>query len=193
MTPHADLYWLPLGAGGHVVRRVGQLYERIVAARGDRAPRELFHTALVVRLPDGDFVIEQVPASWHGASRGVVCTGPVGVRPTRFLPFPRYEVHCWRNGIIADVADAVASPVRVTTDADVCRRMLACLAELPTPTWGRDELGTGEMWNSNSVTAWVLAAGGVDGARIAPPRGGRAPGWAAGLTVADRDRVASSG
>ena len=28
-----DLYWLPLGAGDHVVKRFGRLYETVVAAR----------------------------------------------------------------------------------------------------------------------------------------------------------------
>jgi len=52
--------------------------------------------------------------------------------------------------------------------------------------WGRDELDAGEMWNSNSVIAWLLARSGVETDRIRPPRGGRAPGWNAGLAVAVR-------
>jgi len=51
---------------------------------------------------------------------------------------------------------------------------------------GRDELGTGEMWNSNSLVAWVLEVAGVSTAAIRPPPGGRAPGWDAGLAVARR-------
>ena len=53
-------------------------------------------------------------------------------------------------------------------------------------TWGRDELGAGEMWNSNSAVAWALARTGHDMDAIGPPRGGRAPGWAAGLVLAGR-------
>ena len=45
---------------------------------------------------------------------------------------------------------------------------------------------SGEMWNSNSLTAWLLARTGHDVASITPPAGGRAPGWAAGLEVARR-------
>jgi hypothetical protein len=30
------------------------------------------------------------------------------------------------------------------------------------PVWGRDELATGEMWNSNSMIAWTLARSGID-------------------------------
>jgi hypothetical protein len=55
---------------------------------------------------------------------------------------------------------------------------------VPTPVWGRDEFGAGEMWNSNSVTAWLLARAGIDTTDLAPPNGGRAPGWNAGLVVA---------
>jgi hypothetical protein len=54
------------------------------------------------------------------------------------------------------------------------------------PVWGRDELGTGEMWNSNSVIAWVIARSVLHAASIQLPRGGRAPGWRAGLVVASR-------
>jgi len=34
------------------------------------------------------------------------------------------------------------------------------------------------------VTAWLLARVGVDTTGLAPPNGGRAPGWNAGLVVA---------
>jgi hypothetical protein len=57
---------------------------------------------------------------------------------------------------------------------------------VPTPVWGRDELETGDMWNSNSVTSWLISRSGMDGDAIHPPLGGRAPGWRAGLVVAAR-------
>ena len=56
-----DLYWLPLGAGGHSVRLNGRIFE-FVAARVARRPTcDLYHSALVVRVPEGRFVIEQAP------------------------------------------------------------------------------------------------------------------------------------
>ncbi len=85
-----------------------------------------------------------------------------------------------------DVAEAVDSPRRLTNDEDRARRVLELIAQVPTPVWGRDELATGEMWNSNSVIAWVIARSGIDAEAIQPPAGGRAPGWHAGLTVARR-------
>ena len=105
-------------------------------------------------------------------------------RAGRFRIF-RYEIRCWRGGHIPDVAEAVDSPRRLT-DEGTGRRMLDLVAQVPTPVWGRDELGTGEMWNSNSVIAWVIARSGIDTESIQPPTGGRAPGWHAGLAVAHR-------
>ena len=53
-----DLYWLPLGAGGHSVRLNGRIFEAAVALR-DRRPRfDLYHSALVVRLPEGPVMVE---------------------------------------------------------------------------------------------------------------------------------------
>jgi hypothetical protein len=110
-----DLYWLPLGAGGHFVRLNGIVYEAIAARFARRPACDLYHSALVVSVPEG----------------------------------------------------ALASSV-------------------PTPVWGRDELHAGEMWNSNSVISWLLMRSGLGTDGIRPPRGGRAPGWDAGLAVAGR-------
>jgi hypothetical protein len=59
---------------------------------------------------------------------------------------------------------------------------------VPTPVWGRDDLHADEMWNSNSVMAWVITRAGLDIDSIQPPMGGRAPGWHAGVTVARRNQ-----
>ena len=40
------------------------------------------------------------------------------------------------------------------------------------------------MWNSNAIIAWLLVTAGIDAGAIAPPPGGRAPGWRAGIAVA---------
>jgi hypothetical protein len=101
----------------------------------------------------------------------------------------RYEVRQWPNGVIPDIDEAVESPRTVSTDPAVARRLLALVPEVPTLTWGRDESRTGEMWNSNSICAWLLVRSGVDVATIHPPTGGRAPGWSAGLDVACEARA----
>src|SRR5215207_6746513 len=56
-----DLYWLPLGAGGHSVRLNGRVFEAVAARLEGRPPCDLYHSALEVRVPEGRFVIEQTP------------------------------------------------------------------------------------------------------------------------------------
>jgi hypothetical protein len=182
-----DLYWLPLGAGGHFVRLNGRVYEALASRWQRRPARDLYHSALQVELPEGTFVIEQAPVhDWSGQERGVVAEGAVGARwAGRFRIF-RYEIRLWRGGHIPDVAEAVDSPRRLIDDEQRARRVLDVVPRVPTPVWGRDELGTGEIWNSNSVIAWVIARSGIDAQSIQPPHGGRAPGWRAGVVVANR-------
>jgi hypothetical protein len=184
-----DLYWLPLGAGGRFVRLNGRVFEAVVSRLEHRPARDLYHSALEVGMPEGRFVIEQTPVpDGDGARRGVVAGGAVGTRwAGRFRIF-RYEVRRWRDGVIPDVSEAVDSPRRLTDDPDCARRLLDLVALLPTPVWGRDELAAGEMWNSNSVVAWLIASSGLCPESIHPPAGGRAPGWNAGIVVARRQQ-----
>ena len=186
-APGVYLYWIPLGAGGRSVRPCGRVFEALAAWLERRPSCDLYHAALEVRVPEGRFVIEIAPvAARKGADRGVVAEGPVGSRWAGFLRIFRYEVRCWRDGLIPDADEAVESPRQLTNDADLGRRVLDLAAEAPTPVWGRDELGAGEMWNSNSLIAWLLARSGLPAESISIPAGGRAPGWGAGLVVADR-------
>jgi hypothetical protein len=182
-----DLYWIPLGADAHVVRASGKVFEA-ASAFAQRRPRcDLYHSALEVHAPEGRFVIEQAPIpDLHGERRGVVAEGPVGTRWAGRSRRFRYEIRRWRDGRIPDVRAAIASPVRLADDVVLARRILDVLPSVPTPVWGRDEFDAGEMWNSNSVTSWVLACSGVDRGEVHPPSGGRAPGWHAGLVVAAR-------
>jgi hypothetical protein len=182
-----DLYWLPLGAGGHSVRLNGRVFETVAARLEGRPPRDLYHAALEVRVPEGRFVVEQAPAGRDGPTRGVVSEGAVGSRWARRFRILRYELRRWRDGVIPDVAEAVESPRRLTADAEPARRLLDLVPSVPTPVWGRDELQTGEMWNSNSVISWLIARAGLAAESIPAPAGGRAPGWRAGLVVARRE------
>jgi hypothetical protein len=178
-----DLYWLPLGAGGWFVRLNGRVYEAIHALLERRRPLDLYHSALQVRLPEGRFVIENawpIPDA-DAAARGVVVEGPVASRRLVRWRLFRYKVRRWRDGVIGDADEAVAGPQLLSDDRLVARRLLDLVGSLPSPVWGRDELGTGEMWNSNSVISWLLARSGLPTDAINPPAGGRAPGWAAGL------------
>jgi hypothetical protein len=180
-----DLYWLPLGAGGRSVRTNGRVFEAAAARLGGRPPCDLYHSALEVRVPEGRFVIEQAPSrGGDGSERGVVAEGPVGSRWAGRLRIFRYEVRCWRDGAIPDVAEAVESPQRLTDDPLLARRTLDLAPVVPALVWGRDESRAGEMWNSNSVISWLIACSGIHAELVQPPSGGRAPGWRAGIAVA---------
>ena len=110
--PAIDLYWLPLGAGGHSVRLNG------LRLRGDRRappasrPRRPLPLRARGRCARGA-IRDRAGAGWGTTGeRGVVAEGPVGIRwAGRFRIF-RYEVRRWRDGVIPDVAEAVASPQR---------------------------------------------------------------------------------
>jgi hypothetical protein len=150
-----NLYWLPLGAGGHSVRFNGLVYEAAAALLGQR--------------PEGRFVIEQtsVPDN-DGAKRGVVAGGAVGTRWAGRLRIFRYELRRWRDGVIPDIAEAVESPQLLTTDPCQAQRVLDLAPSVPTLVWGRDELRAGEMWNSNSFISWLIARSGLDTDLIRP-------------------------
>lgn len=183
-----DLYWLPLGAGGHCVRVNGRVFEAVAARREHRTPCDLYHSALRVAVRGERYVVEMAPV-WNtpDPERGAVCEGAVG-RPWlgRFRAF-RYEVRRWPGGRIPDAAEAVDSPHRMSCDEARAQAVLDLVPAFPTATWGLDEQRTGDMWNSNSLVAWLLARTGHDLTAVRPPQHGRAPGWAAGLVVAGRE------
>jgi hypothetical protein len=182
-----DLLWLPLGAGGNCVRLSGKTFEAVGALTGGRPRRDLYHSALEITASGGFFTIETAPVEkGDPAGRGVLSTGAVGSRVAGRWRIFRYELRCWRGGAIPDRAYAVESPRRLTDDPAAAQRILDLVPSVPMPVWGRDALRTGEMWNSNSVIAWLLARSGLPTDAIEPPRGGRAPGWNAGLVVAQR-------
>jgi hypothetical protein len=160
------------------------VFEAVAAWRERRERCDLYHAGLVVLVPEGRFVVEQAPAWGEGSRRGVVAEGPVGLRVLGRFRFFRYEIRRWFEGTIPDIAEAVDSPRRLGTDARQARRLLDLVPDVPTPVWGRDELHAGEMWNSNAVIAWLLVRSGFDIDAIRPPVRGRAPGWNAGITVA---------
>ncbi|MGD0441864.1 MAG: hypothetical protein ABSB52_14720 [Acidimicrobiales bacterium] len=177
--PGLDLYWIPIGAGADVVRIRGTAVQL-------RAHSDIYHSALVATTSDANFIIEMtpIPGARRRQDRGVVSEGPVGSRRAPRLRIFRYEIRRWRNGVIPDISFAVASPVRVTDDVGLVEQTLDLVPFVPTPVWGRDELHAGGMWTCNSVVSWLLTRIGLVTAAGQPPGGGRAPGWAAGVTVA---------
>lgn len=151
--PAIDLFWLPLGAGGHFVAFNGRVYEAIAARREHRGALDLYHTALVVTVPEGRFVIENawpIPDA-DKAARGVAVGGAVGFAWLgRFRVF-RYEVRRWPDGTIADMTEAVGGAQRVSDDEATTHRVLDLVPAVPQLLWGRKPPGAREMWNSNSV------------------------------------------
>lgn len=169
------------------MRLNGKVFEAVVARLERRSPCDLYHSALVVHVPDAKFVIEQGPDSGGDrAERGVVSVGAVGSRRAARFRLFRYELRRWPDGVIPDVTEAVESPHRLTDDPALAQRVLDAAPSVPALVWGRDELGAGEMWNSNSAVSWLIASAGLDVDSIHPPAGGRAPGWHAGVVVARR-------
>ncbi|VXC46610.1 hypothetical protein [Nocardioides sp. AX2bis] len=130
-------------------------------------------------------VVEMTP-DWSPSRPGreVVVRGPVGVPWGGVSRLLRYEVHRWPGGTVADAVTAIGGARCLSEDRAVALRLLALVPRFPALTWGRDELGTGDMWCSNSLTAWLLALSGHDLTAVRPPTGTRAPGWSAGLQVA---------
>ena len=172
------------------MRLNGRVFEAVAARAARRPACDLYHSALEVRVAAARFVIEQAPVrDARGEQRGVVAEGPVVTRwAGRFRIF-RYEIRRWRDGRIPDVDEAVGGPRRLTDEDARAQRVLDLVPQVPTPVWGRDELTTGDMWNSNSVIAWLIARSGIDTESIHPPTAGRAPGWQAGLVVARRQEA----
>ena len=191
MTPRLELYWIPLGAGrsigSRVVRFSGGIYERLEALIQHRTAEALFHAALVADTPTGRCVVEMTPVPRIGsaAERGVVGGGAVGSRLLGRARIFRYEIRRWPGGVIPDIGYAIESPVVISSDAAEVARVLELLPEVPPNVWGRDEARTGDMWNSNSVVSWTLARAGCADRAGPPPQHGRAPGWEAGITVAE--------
>lgn len=185
---------MPVGAGGFVVRHTSWWWELAEARRAHRPARPLFHAVLEVAVDDTRHVIEMAP-TWGVPAvpdRGVVVSGPVGLRFLGFTRLFRYEVRCWRDGDIPDRAWAPAPPTTVSVDAAAARTILNRVKTVPALTWGRGIPSVSDMWNSNSLVAWLLATARISTTGLCPPEDGRAPGWRAGLAVAAEPGLASS-
>lgn len=173
MTASVEVLWIPLGSGQHIVRLSGRLYERLVAGLERRTSRDLYHAALTVTTSDGRWVVEVAPVPDDDpASRGAVASGAVGMGWLGRFRLFRYELRCWVGGEIPDEPDARVRHCLDTTPGEA-ERLVELVREVPTPVWGRDESGAGEMWNSNSVVSWLLTTWGADTVPLGPPPGGR--------------------
>ena len=111
-------------------------------------------------------------------------------RPPCDLYHSALEVRLGQDRWIVEMA-----PVWNTPDPD---RGVVAEGPVGLPWLGRSRLfryevrcwRAGRMWDSNSLTSWLLVRSGHDVSTVSPPRGGRAPGWAAGVVVAAREGTA---
>lgn len=182
------LLWIPLGAGAHVVRASGAAYEWLIARRELRRTQALFHAALEVRADGRRWTVELAPEVGSQAPpEAIAMRGPVGVPCAGRSKLFSYELRIWEDGRIDDRADVAATVRFACSDAQAVA-LIADARALPPLTWGRDEAVTGDMWNSNSAISWLLEQAGIDARALRPPGDGRAPGWEAGLVVAQRPR-----
>ena len=120
-TARVDLYWLPLGAGGHSVRLNGRVFEAVVARLERRPARDLYHSALVVGVPEGTYVIEQAPV--RDGTAGSAASSRK--EPSEAAGLARCASSATRSaagasGVIPDVGEAVDSPQRLTDDPVAC-------------------------------------------------------------------------
>lgn len=169
------------------MRLNGRAFEALAARVAGREAKDLYHSALTLHCDGVPTIIEMTPSvGGPSGDHGVVVEGPVGVRGVAGVGVLRYEIRCWANGRISDIGEQVAPPLRLSDRAEDARRIIALAPQVPALTWGRDEHGVGEMWNSNSVISWLVKRAELAAEAVRPPRGGRAPGWRAGITVARR-------
>jgi hypothetical protein len=107
------------------VRWNGRIFEALAAGCQHREALELYHSALEARLGSDRFVTEMAPV-WGNKEpdRGVVGEGPVGLPWLGRSRFFRHEVRRWRNGVIPDVSEAVASPRRLSANRAKAQEVL---------------------------------------------------------------------
>ncbi len=188
----ADLYWLPVGAETSRFQQASlRLWEALEAARARRPRATLFHSGLKLALGPGEVYTLELTPAFLGGPVAPLAAGPVGFRGADRFRLFRYQLRCLPGDRLPDEQWAVESPVRLSDSCEVVHRILALAPSIPRHVWGRRVAGTGEMWTSDSVISWLLFRAGIDLSIVAPPSGGRAPGWYAGLTIAGRKQASS--
>ncbi len=179
-----DLFWLPVGAGTPRAQQFSlACWEAVAALLSRRKRAALYHPALKMRQGAVTYTLELTPV-FVGEPAAPAMTGPVGLRAAGRFKLFRYQLRCYEADSLPDEEWAVESPIRLSTECELVERIREAAATVPPHAWGRRAPGTHEMWTSASVVSWLLTECGIDAGAIALPRGGRAPGWQAGLEVA---------
>ncbi len=182
---------MPVGAGTSRFQRGSlRLWEAFEAARARRPRAALFHSALKLVSEDGQTSTLELTPAFAGGQESPLLTGPVGFRGAERWRLFRYQLRCLPVARLPDEEFVVESPTTLSTDCALIPRILALAPTIPAYTWGRRVAGSDEMWTSDSVISFLLVRAGVDLSAVAPPKGGRAPGWRAGVALATGYRAA---
>ena len=186
------LLWIPLGAGASVpvAHWSGRAYEAISARRARRTAAAICSTRRWRSRAGGHrFVVEMTPA-WGSAhtSAGSVASGPVAFQLLGRSRFFRYEVHCWRDGVIPTGTTRSVIPRCVSNDPDDRRSHPGPRSAVPN---AHDGVATtsapGTCGTPTRSLPGCCPGRGSRTADVHPPRNGRAPGWRAGLVASGAD------
>ena len=183
-----DLYWIPVAAGTPWLQRASlRFWEAFEAARCQRPRATLYHSALKLVREQGDTCTLEVTPVFSGSPEPPLLTGPVGMGWAGKFRVFRYQLRLVKTESLPDEEFAVASPVRLADRCTVVQQLLELAPSVPRHTWGRRARGTREMWTSDSTVSWLLTRTGIDLSSVQPPAGGRAPGWQAGIDLAQAE------
>ena len=134
-----DLYWLPLGAGGHSVRLNGIAYEALRRAADGSAPRPLpLGAHRLGRRPPWAIEMAPIPDR-SGAARGVVaegrsgagCSGGCGSSATRCVAGPAADPGRRRGGGLARATNRRRSDSSACSSSSECRHLGAETRAVP--------------------------------------------------------------
>ncbi len=179
-----ELYWIPVAAGTSRFQRASlRCWEAFEAARARRARAILYHSALKLRCSSGETSTLELTPAFLKSTVPAIATGPVGIHAAGRLRLFRYQLLCLPTERLPD-EEWAGSPVQLAGDCATVDRVFELMPQIPRHVWGRRVRGTREMWTSDSVVSWLLIEAGIDLSSIAPPAGGRAPGWDAGIALA---------
>ena len=187
-----ELFWLPVGAGTHFQRASLVAYDWCLSHIARRPRAAFVHAALKVKLEGRTFTLELMPVPAH-QNVAPLLTGPVGISIAGRLRLFRYQLVCRETDSLPDEGWAINSPVLLSTDAAFGKRLMALAPLVPANVWVAGRPAPRRCGHLIRPSRWLLHRTGLDAAALQRPPGTQAPGWAAGIQVAEgRGQVAGS-
>ena len=166
-----DLYWLPLGAGGHSVRLNGLVFEAIAARLAAPGPptSTTRRSRSTCRRDGRDRAGAGVGRERRPGRRR---RGSVGTRAAGRFRLFRYEVRRWRDGVIPDLAEAVESPRRLSDDRDLRAAVARARAGVADASLGSRRAAHGRDVELELAHLLAVVRSGLDVDSIRLPRAG---------------------